>query len=152
MPWENLRRQRECYEQALAIRRDVKDRRGEGDTLSNLGKLYRKKGQSEKANERYEQSVAISRELGDRLVEAHRLYNMAELSAGLSKLADAMKTYQQALTIYEDLKESKWQAAALMNMGHIHKEDGRLDKALGVSGKRSPSTVTLMMRAACASA
>ena len=56
----------EYYEQALAIAREIGDRRGEGTALGNLGLAYAALGDARKAIEYYEQALAIAREIGDR--------------------------------------------------------------------------------------
>ena len=56
----------EYYEQALAIAREIGDRRGEGASLGNLGRAYADLGDARKAIEYYEQALAIAREIGDK--------------------------------------------------------------------------------------
>ena len=56
----------DSYEQALAIAREIGDRRGEGADLGNLGNAYADLGQVERAIDSYEQALAIAREIGDR--------------------------------------------------------------------------------------
>lgn len=52
------------YEQALAIRREVGNRRGEGITLNNLGLLASDLGRPEEAARYYEQALAIVEDIG----------------------------------------------------------------------------------------
>ncbi len=53
------------YGWALAIDRDIGDRRGEGGDLCNLGLAYRKLGELAKARALLEQALAIGREIED---------------------------------------------------------------------------------------
>ncbi len=55
-----MRKAIEYYEQALAISREIGDRRGEGDDLGNLGTSLSQSGRDRKAIEYYEQALAIS--------------------------------------------------------------------------------------------
>ncbi len=59
-----------CYEQALSLAREHKDRWGEGVWLGDLGICYSELGNIGQAIEYYEQALAISREVGDRQGEA----------------------------------------------------------------------------------
>ena len=63
-------------EQGLAAARLLKDRRGEGSALGNLGSAYAGLGQPHKAIEFYEQHLAIAREIGDRRGEGNALGNL----------------------------------------------------------------------------
>ena len=54
------------YEQALAIAREIGDRRGEEVNLGNLGLAYAALGETRRAIAFYEQALAIAREIGDR--------------------------------------------------------------------------------------
>ncbi len=58
------------YQQALTIYRNLKDKRGEGQVLTELGMAYAALGDIDRAIASYEQSLAIARELGDRSLEA----------------------------------------------------------------------------------
>ena len=51
------------YQQALAISREIGDRRGEGNHLGNLGVAYSDLGQVEKARAMLAQSLAIFEEI-----------------------------------------------------------------------------------------
>ena len=74
-----VRRAIEYYEQALAIAREIGDRRGEGTDLGNLGNAYADLGQVRRAIEYYEQALAIAREIGDRRGEGNTLGNLGLL-------------------------------------------------------------------------
>ena len=55
-----------CYERALALAREAKNRQAEGALLGNLGNCYAGLGQTARAIESYEQALVIAREIGDR--------------------------------------------------------------------------------------
>ena len=69
----------EYCEQALAIAREIDDRRNEGICLNNLGEAYGDLGQVERAIEYYQQGLAIAREIGDRRGEGNRAWNLGLL-------------------------------------------------------------------------
>jgi len=74
-----VRRAIEYYEQALAIFREIGDRRGEGNDLGNLGNAYAALGEVRRAVGYYEQALEIDREVGDRRGEALGCWNLGLL-------------------------------------------------------------------------
>jgi tetratricopeptide (TPR) repeat protein len=66
----------QCYQQQLAIVREIGARNGEASSLNNLGIAYNSLGQYPKAIEFNQQSLAISKEIGDRNGEASSLMNL----------------------------------------------------------------------------
>ena len=63
------------YEQALIIRREIGNRRGEGSILGNFGIAYAGLGEPRKAIRFHEDDLAIAREIGDRRGEGKALGN-----------------------------------------------------------------------------
>ncbi|PLZ35687.1 hypothetical protein CBP28_00135, partial [Fischerella thermalis WC559] len=61
--------------QALAIRKELRDRKGEGETLNNIGEVYIDLGQYPKALKALQQSLAIRKEVKDRVGEGETLNN-----------------------------------------------------------------------------
>ena len=74
-----MRRAIEYHEQALAISREIGDRRGEGNDLGNLGNAYKNLGEVRRAIGYYEQALVIAREIGDRRGEAFLCWNLGLL-------------------------------------------------------------------------
>ena len=66
------RRAIEYHEQALAIARNIGDRRGEGTALGNLGDAYHSLDENRRAIECQEEQLKIAREIGDRVGRAMR--------------------------------------------------------------------------------
>jgi tetratricopeptide (TPR) repeat protein len=61
------------YNQALPLWRAVGDRGGEASTLSNIGLVYKKLGERQKAPDYYNQALLLKRAVGDRSGEANTL-------------------------------------------------------------------------------
>ena len=66
----------ECYEQALALAREIGDRRGAGKALSNLAVIVYQQDDTLRAIELYHQRLALAREVGDQQGEASVLSNL----------------------------------------------------------------------------
>ena len=69
------------YQQALLIKREVKDRAGEANTLTNLGVAYEDLSQYAKSVDFYQQALLIQQKLGDQAGEAHTLKSIKVVKA-----------------------------------------------------------------------
>ncbi len=100
------------YEQALAIRREVGDRAGEGVTLSNIGAVYDEQGEDETAITYYQQALSIAQELNLPATTAYRTYLIGTVYVELARYSEALDTLQQAFFIMQELgQEDRMQRA-----------------------------------------
>jgi CHAT domain-containing protein/tetratricopeptide (TPR) repeat protein len=120
----------EYYQQSLAVKRELKDRRGEGDSLNNLGAIYEDLGQYERALEYFQQGLAIRRELKDRRAEGGSLNNVGTIYENLCQNDSALEYFQQALTIARETKDRPGEGLALNNLGVIYARLGQQDRTL----------------------
>jgi Tfp pilus assembly protein PilF len=63
----------------LAIKREIGDRKGEADSLHNLGLIAITRGDRDEARRLYQESLAIKREIGDRQGEAVSLHSLRKM-------------------------------------------------------------------------
>lgn len=89
---------------ALKIACEIKDRRGEGNRLGNLGLAYSKLDETAKAIEYYKKALEISREIGDRQGEGNSLFNMSLSHSKLGQKENAINLARSALEIYEQME------------------------------------------------
>ncbi len=134
-----MERALEYYKQALAIAKEIGDKRGEGSDLGNLGLAYAALGQVERALEYYEQALAISQEIGDRRNEGNWLGNLGIAYSDLGQEGRATEYYKQALAISKDensteimMDEKKQKATLKISDGrtrdlNVKTEDGKLN-------------------------
>ncbi len=80
------------------------DRRGEGQTLGNLGVAYADLGETRRAIEYYEQRLEIAREIGDRRAEGNALFNSAEALYKMGERREAVERMETAAKIYEEIE------------------------------------------------
>jgi tetratricopeptide (TPR) repeat protein len=92
----------ECHEQALAISREITDRRGLLADLCNLGNACATSGQHRRAIECYEEAVMTAREIDDPHGEANTLFNLSleiyeagERERAITLAGEALKIYHQ---------------------------------------------------------
>ena len=120
----------ELFEQSLAIRREIGDRRGEGVSLNNIGRIYDSLGEYPKALELYEQSLAIRQELGDRRGEGVTLNNIGLIYDSLGEYPKALERYEQSLAILQEIGDRRGEGVTLNNIGLIYDSLGEYLKAL----------------------
>jgi tetratricopeptide (TPR) repeat protein len=88
----------------LSIFRDERDRKGEAWSLNNLGKVYRKVGQYEQAQQYLEQALSIRHEV-DRRGEGRTLKNLGTIHEMLGHKQQAMAYYKEALSIAREVED-----------------------------------------------
>jgi tetratricopeptide (TPR) repeat protein len=88
------------YEQALAIAREIGDRRGEGSQLGNLGNAWSYLGEGSRAIDYLQQALDILRESGDRRNEGFHLANLGSIYKSLGNVEKARIFLQKALEVY----------------------------------------------------
>ncbi|MGC1218004.1 MAG: tetratricopeptide repeat protein, partial [Phormidesmis sp.] len=94
------------FEQSLAIRQDVGDRRGEGESLNNIGGIYDSLGDYPKALDFYEQSLAISQDIGDRRGEGTMLNNIGYALEALNYPVLAIVYFKKSVNVFEMIRTS----------------------------------------------
>jgi tetratricopeptide (TPR) repeat protein len=107
------------HEESLAIRRQLGDRRGVAESLSNLGTAARIQGDIASARGLHEESLAIRRELGSRGSIARSLNNLGNVALDQGDYPAARALYEESLTITRELGD-RWSIAnSLDNLGDV---------------------------------
>ncbi|MEG3971361.1 tetratricopeptide repeat protein [Microcoleus sp. T2B6] len=118
------------WEEALKLFRAVGDRGGEATTLSNIGAVYSKLGEKQKALEYYSQSLLVSRAVGDRGGEALTLNNIGSVYNDLGEKQKALEYYNQSLPLSRAVGDRGGEARTLNNIGSVYSQLGEQQKAL----------------------
>jgi tetratricopeptide (TPR) repeat protein/CHAT domain-containing protein len=134
---------------SLAIAREIKDRegesralgnlvfpinrRGEVNTLGNLGIAYINLGNYAKAIEYGQQQLAIAREIKDRDGEGTALGNLGVAYRSLGNYAKAIEYIQQSLAIAREIKDRDGEGIALGNLGSAYRSLGNYAQAIEYS-------------------
>ncbi|WP_404790456.1 CHAT domain-containing protein [Altericista sp. CCNU0014] len=105
------------WQQALQIYRAIKNRRGEGGALGNLGAAYGSLGNYDKDIEYSQQSLDIAREIKDRRGEGGALGNLGAAYLRLGNYAKAIEYSQQWLDIAREINDRQGEGWALTNLG-----------------------------------
>ncbi|MGI0493757.1 tetratricopeptide repeat protein [Alkalinema pantanalense CENA528] len=120
----------QSWQQALTLYRSINDRKGEGNSLGNLGLVYDVLGNYSKAIEYHNQSLVIAKEIEDRLGEGKSLGNLGLVYDALGNYPKAITYYEQSLAIKRALKDRLGEGNSLGNLGLAYDALGNYPKAI----------------------
>ena len=117
---EDMKKAVQKYEEALRIFKKIGNVKGEGNTLTCLGLVYKDWGQYAKAVEYYEQSLQIARKIGDVKGEGQTLMNMGVVYYGWGQYAKAVEYYEKSLRIARKIGDVRGEGNTLNNLGAVY--------------------------------
>jgi tetratricopeptide (TPR) repeat protein len=118
------------YRQALVIRQEVGDAKGEFTTLVKIGNVCGQFGQLEEAIGSYEQALTVARTAKLRDQEAAALCSLGAAYNSTGRNQKALEYTEQALRLAREVKDRETEKTCLNNLGSIYSDLGRYDKAL----------------------
>ena len=113
----------------MAIAQAIGDRKGEANSVNNLGVAYRNLGDYRKAIDFQQQSLTIAREIGYRQGEGTSLGNLAIAYENLGDYQKAIDFHQKSLAIYRAIGYRQGQGNSLNNLGYALFKLGDLEQA-----------------------
>lgn len=117
------------FEQSLAIRRELGDRRLIAGSLNDLGTVAQLQGNMEEARALYGEALAINREIGNRLWESMNLNNLGELARQQGDYTTAQAMYEQNLRLRQELGDRFGISVSLNNLGLVARGQGNYERA-----------------------
>lgn len=109
----------------------TKDRQAEGAWLSNLGAIYRRMGDAQRAIPLFELALAIFRETGNRQGEGESLRRLAGAYRFLGNDADAViELHEQSLAIARATANQREEANNLNDLGIVYADLGKKRQAI----------------------
>jgi DNA-binding SARP family transcriptional activator len=121
----------ECFEQALAIYRDLGDVQGESRAATNAANAHFDLSQFSEALEAAQRSLPIQRRAEKRYGEAIALGIIGAASRELGRFSEAIDNLQAALAISRELDDRMTEADALSDLGTAYLGLNRADRAIG---------------------
>jgi len=115
--------------QVLAIRQEIGDRRGEGDTLNNLGIATRDRGDPARSLAFFRQALELRRKIGDQVGEGSSLHNMGWAVYASGDLPQAQALLQQALALRETLNQPRLTVESQAALAQVALAKGDLPQA-----------------------
>src|SRR6266498_5654816 len=127
---EAKRKSIEKYHEALESYRRAGDRRGEAETLSNIGEVYYLLGETRKALEKFNEALPIRQGAGDSGGEAETLNSIGAVYQSLGETRKALEKYNEALPLRRTVGDRRGEATTLINIGSVYYSLGEMQKAL----------------------
>jgi DNA-binding SARP family transcriptional activator len=107
----------DCFEQALALYRELGDLRGEGRAATNVASAHINLRQFREALDAAERSLAILRQAGNLYGEGITLGVLGCAYRELGRFAEAIECFQQAIGIFRELNDRDSEADVLSDLG-----------------------------------
>ncbi|MGN6106813.1 MAG: AAA family ATPase, partial [Kofleriaceae bacterium] len=124
---------------ALALRKTLRDRHGEGVTRNNLGNVWRHRGDLERAREDYLKAIELCRAAGNAVHHAIAIHNLGQVEEEAGDLAAAERLYREALAqavrLGDRIREGDNLGSlgvCLLSLGRTAEAVGMLRRAVGV--------------------
>ena len=117
-------------EAALALSRELGDRRYEGIWLGLLGSLHREQSRLAQGLENARAALAIAREVGDRRSEGHWLGTLGHLNRAQGNTPEAMEDFEAGLTIAQELGNRRLEGIWLGALGQLQRAQGNIPEAM----------------------
>ena len=120
-PWAEARIR---HAAALKSTRQLGDRPGQANALTNLGNTYRLTGDYPAAVLAFDEALAIYHDLDDRLGQASALHGVGLNALRTGDFLTASHAHEQELDLYRDLGDRLGQANALCQLGNLRRFAG----------------------------
>ncbi len=117
--WSEYAKSGDLDTQALALWRELGDRRGMAEALNNIGVSMRYLGDRARSKVLVEESLTLFRGLSDKQGIAHALNNLAELARTDGDLARARGLFEESVPLFEAIEDTRGLSHALDNLGGI---------------------------------
>jgi tetratricopeptide (TPR) repeat protein len=117
------------YAQALALRRELGDKRGIAGSLSNLAGVAERRGDYGRAVPLFEEALALARVSGDTLSIAKTLGNLGLALGHQGNIEREAALFEEALALFRALGDRHSIAGALDNLGLVAFQQGEYERA-----------------------
>ena len=117
------------YNEALRIRKGLKDSVGIGTSLNDIGVGYYYQANYEKATHYFNESAKIKALTGDSVGAAQSLNNTGIMYDIAGDPSNAIKMYLEALAIYENMNNRSMMMGTYQNISLIYKGQGNNEEA-----------------------
>jgi len=126
---KNYARGKELFGLALDVSRASGDRRGEINSLHNIGQADFFLKDYAGATESYEKELAIARELDDQGAIGAASFGLGTVSYTKAEYTAALGQYRDALAVYEKLEDGAWINRTVVSIGNVQYLQAEYDAA-----------------------
>ncbi len=134
-----------CYQESLALYRELGDAHGEAMALESLAALVSLRGHHEASRSLLRESLSIRRKLGDRIGVAASLRFLGHLAVRAGDYLVASQLHEESLTIERELGNDLQVAADLASLADIAEREGDvpaarrlMEESVALSGAGGP--------------
>jgi predicted ATPase len=120
---------RSLAEQAVALGREVDDKRTTSGALNTLAELAMQRGDPAGALGMFEESLALRRGLGDRRLVANSLVTLGRARVADEDTEEANRLLDEALALARELRDTWGESVALGALGKVRLLEGTPDEA-----------------------
>jgi serine/threonine protein kinase/tetratricopeptide (TPR) repeat protein len=117
------------YQESLAIKRRVGDKRGMAASLNNIAQIQELSGDSRQALKSYQEALQLRREIGDKKGVGDTLVNLGGFYHDRGQHDQALKLHKEALLLQRELGNERAQALCLNNIGSSYFFQGQYEDA-----------------------
>ncbi len=114
----------------LKIHEETNNREGMANDYGNMGIVFWKQGDMQKALDYYEKALKIDEDIGNREGVANQLGNMGNVFRIQGDMQKALDHFEKALKIDEEIGNREGMANDYGNMGNVFRIQGDMQKAL----------------------
>jgi predicted ATPase/class 3 adenylate cyclase len=122
--WSEFAKGIDFQTQALAVWRELGDKRGIAEALNQLGDHTRTLGDRARGKAMVVESLALFRELADQRGTAYALNSLAEMVSADGDLASARLLFEESVPLFEAIEDQRGLSHALDNLGGVLTADG----------------------------
>jgi tetratricopeptide (TPR) repeat protein len=141
------------YEQSLAIKKQIGDKRGIASSLSEIAYIHDLQGRPDRAVASYKEALDIRRALGDKRGVGITLANLGASYLDRGRYPESLEALREALQVHRETGDETWQARCLHNIGSLYYataqfEESRtyLERALELREKsKVPGTIAVTL-------
>src|SRR5262249_23602715 len=117
------------YNQALPLWGELRDKRGEANTLAAMGFVYRDLNERQKALEYLNRSLPLHREVGNRGGQSDTLTHLGIVHNDLGEREKAIEYLEQSLALAQAVTDPHREAKARFELARVQMTLGDLAKA-----------------------
>ncbi|MBZ5640452.1 MAG: tetratricopeptide repeat protein, partial [Acidobacteriia bacterium] len=118
------------YEDSLAIKRRINQKRGIAASLNEIAHIQASLGHRDAAQASFDEALKIRREIGDKKGVGGTLIDLGSFYDDKGQHDQALKMYKESLQIQREVGDESTQALCLNNIGSVYFSQGKYDDAL----------------------
>jgi predicted ATPase/class 3 adenylate cyclase len=133
--WSEFAKAIDFHAEALAVWRELGDKRGIAQALARLGETTCYLGDRTRGKALVAESLALFRELSDKRGIAYALINLAEMVSADGALASARALFEESVPLFEAIEDKRGLSHALDNLGGVLTAEGDYEPAEALYSK-----------------